>query len=730
MRGDGEAKRYGATAEEWCHWDLLLGLGEHLLPVVSNPNAVISAQSKMKGLGKTPSRYNAQREVAGFSEWTKVKATPNQLKAWSQEPDYGICLQARAVRGLDIDVDDKRLSSEIACAFEQELGLDMPERYRTSGYKKLLAFVMRGDLTKRSFKVEGGLVELLAEGQQFIVAGQHPSGARYEWAGGLPDEIPEVTAEQLEEAWAVLVDRFAIEAPRESSLRQVKSGADLDVEDDVAEYLIEHWETFGVDRGKLYVTCPWKDGHSSDSGETESAWLLAGGKGYELGHYLCLHASCTGRKDEDFLDAVGYRAAQFECLPALVEDDEAPWDGESPRLPLPGFKRDKSGAIEPLLGNVSLALGEAHVTGMDVRYDQFRGELVWSTAGGADWQRFEDHHYFELRLRLERIGFKPMGKEVVRDAVWHRARVASIDTAMVWLDGLVWDGVPRIDRFFPTYFNTEDSAYARAVSLYAWTALAGRVLSPGCQVDMVPVLIGDQGQRKSSAFAAMVPGDDQFAEFDLSERDANQSRKMRGTLVGELAELRGLNSRDEESIKSWITQRQERWTPKYQEIETRFARRLVFFGSGNKPEILSDESGNRRWLPLISGDADAAGVARDRDQLWAEAALRWASQGVAWADAERLAKNEHDAFRIVDGTWEAAVERWLGEQDITGDENRGRVDLTTSSVLVEALGFDARTIKRADEMRASKIMQVLGFERIFPKVQGKTMRIWRPRGTT
>ena len=57
---------YGATPQEWAHFDVVLGLTEDLLPVVSNPNAVISPQSKMKGLGKTPSRYNRQREVAGI----------------------------------------------------------------------------------------------------------------------------------------------------------------------------------------------------------------------------------------------------------------------------------------------------------------------------------------------------------------------------------------------------------------------------------------------------------------------------------------------------------------------------------------------------------------------------------------------------------------------------------------------------------------------------------------
>ena len=55
--------RWGATPDDWAHLYLSCGLMADLLPVVSNPNATISPLSKMKGLGKTPSRYNQAGEA-------------------------------------------------------------------------------------------------------------------------------------------------------------------------------------------------------------------------------------------------------------------------------------------------------------------------------------------------------------------------------------------------------------------------------------------------------------------------------------------------------------------------------------------------------------------------------------------------------------------------------------------------------------------------------------------
>lgn len=729
---------WGATPEDWAAFDLLLGLTEDLLPVVSNPGAVISPQSRLKGLGKTPSRYDGARQVSGIAKWTQQRSTARQVEAWSKEPDYGICIQTRSIRALDIDVPDVRLAGAIALAFERALDCaeELPLRVRGGSGKRLLALRLEGDLPKRSFKVDGGLVEFLATGQQFVACGTHPSGTRYEWVGGLPDDFPAVSLEQFERAWAAIVAEFAIEAPRESQSRGAL-GEDIEVEDPVAEWLVTGWETYGAQGGKLFVACPWKNGHSGDSGETEAAWLLAGTRGFAQGHFECLHASCAGRADDEFLDAVGYRAAAFEVLPdpvALYQAElfKAGGDarlvkGEAPRLPLPGFERDKSGKIEPTIGNVVTAAAHSEACGFDLRFDTFRAELMISEPGAEAWRPYRDADGVRLRIALGAIGFKPVGKEMMRDAVVTVADERQFDTAQLWLEDVVpaWDGVERIERSLSTYFLADDTPYTRAAGLYAWTAMAGRVLDPGCQADMALVMVSPQGYRKSSGVAAIPPSRDFFGVVNLEVRDDDLSRKMRGKLVIELAELRGLKSRDSESIKAWVTQREEEWTPKYMEYGVKFPRRCILWGTTNDTAFLGDPTGERRWLPMkVAGQARIDWIERDRNQLWAEARERWRAEGVLWSEAEALAKAEHGKFKDHD-EWEPVVGHWLA----TGTDVGGALPLAKGfvrggEVLVSALGFEARNIKKADEMRIAKVLTALGFERGDFWYEGKNNKGW------
>lgn len=88
-----DSKPWGATPDEWFHFDLVLGRTAHLLPVVCNPGATISPDSKLKALGKTPSRYNRDRQVTGIAQWTGYVVTEHDFARWSNEPDYGICVR-------------------------------------------------------------------------------------------------------------------------------------------------------------------------------------------------------------------------------------------------------------------------------------------------------------------------------------------------------------------------------------------------------------------------------------------------------------------------------------------------------------------------------------------------------------------------------------------------------------------------------------------------------------
>jgi hypothetical protein len=355
--------RFGATPEEWAHFSDTLGLTADLLPVVSRPDAPISPDSKMKGLGKTPSIYNQRRQVAGIPNWTQHKATAASVKRWATEGDYGICMQTRLVRALDIDVSEPGEAEAIADVIE-EFGL--PCRKRSNSPKRLFVFALPGDMPKRSFRCAGGLVEALMTGQQFICSGTHPTGARYEWADGLPERIPELTLEQFERLWGALVDGFATAAPVGGALRKRDEMIE-GLDDPVARWLIDKGLVLGEGRdGALYLTCPWIDEHSSDSGLTETAWFPSGSNGYATGAFKCLHAHCDGRTADDFVKAIGYVEAGFD----VVEVEEPGGDGAPVAVDAPkGFVRDKNGRIEATLHNLTVALSAQGWTGTDIAFD-------------------------------------------------------------------------------------------------------------------------------------------------------------------------------------------------------------------------------------------------------------------------------------------------------------------------------------------------------------------------
>lgn len=211
---------FGAAQEEWTHFSDVLGLTEDLLPVVSNPNLPTSPHSKIgPNRGKVPSEARASG-VGGMDGWTGHRATADDVARWARNADLGICIQTRDLRAIDIDIADPVVSAGVVEGIEMILG-PLPKRMRANSGKCLLIFRLPGSLLKRDFHTVGGKIEFLANGQQFVAVGTHPSGARYEWEGGLPraDAVPTLTLDELEMVWSALHGAYA--APDEKPLRPV-----------------------------------------------------------------------------------------------------------------------------------------------------------------------------------------------------------------------------------------------------------------------------------------------------------------------------------------------------------------------------------------------------------------------------------------------------------------------------------------------------------------------------
>ena len=296
------------------------------------------------------------------------------------------------------------------------------------------------------------------------------------------------------------------------------------------------------------------------------------------------------------------------------------------------------------LGDVIAAMSCPDIAGVRLAYDTFTGPSI-SDVENNTWREFTDADAIELRVRLESKCFKTVSGQMARDALTGLMGRNQIDTAQLWAEGLPpWDGVSRVDDFMTKHFGAEDNAYARSVSRYMWSAMAGRLLEPGAKCDMVVILVGAQGGGKSTGVMSMCPNPEAFAELSFHKADDDTKRLLRGRLIVEIAELAGMGKRDAETLKQFLSARFDMWRPNYHEGMARYERRCIFIGTSNRDDFLKDPTGHRRFLPIKVGKADIEAIQRDRDQLWAEGITLFNKYGVLFARAEELAKDEHEEF--------------------------------------------------------------------------------------
>ncbi|MFN9813957.1 MAG: VapE domain-containing protein [Deltaproteobacteria bacterium] len=429
---------------------------------------------------------------------------------------------------------------------------------------------------------------------------------------------------------------------------------------------------------------------------------------------------------DDLLAASGEQAVR-----AAIEAAEPIEPESTEKEPLAWNERlvlTKHGTIQATTGNASIIL-DAHPTLAGLfAYNERANAVVYSRTtpwGGMAGPMPETDLVrlaaFVGELEDVRASFST---PALAEAVAYVARRSSFDPVRVYLDGLSWDGRPRLDRWLLDYagavvgeYEPEGSRrYIEAVGARWLISAVARVYKPGTKCDHVLVLEGEQGKMKSSLLAALVPHADWFTDHLPDLRDKDAKLALHGPLVVEWAELSSLKKSDVETVKAFITTTHDRLRPPYGRQTANFPRRCVFAGTVNPDGAgyLNDPTGARRFWPVAVGTCDPDGFAKVRDQVWAEAVERFRLGERWWPEAGdpisvRLSV-EHERGRTVD-QWEPSLEELL----------RGVRTIEMREVLERLLGEErARLATRNDQMRVARVMKQLGFER---RRLGKE-RIW------
>jgi len=417
----------------------------------------------------------------------------------------------------------------------------------------------------------------------------------------------------------------------------------------------------------------------------------------------------TDKEVRDFL----IREGVIKALPLQPRPPETAWLGRCQVAP--------NGKAIPNLNNTLIGLRA--IMAEHFAYDAMQRTpmLVKPLEGKAGFRPrpVTDVDVTWCQERLQQLGLERIGYETVQQAVQKVAHECWFHPVRNYLDNLRWDGQPRLAGFFPVYFGAEACPYAETIGTMFVVSMVARTFEPGCKADHMPVLEGPQGTLKSSA--CRVLGGEWFSD-NLPDVTAGKdvSQHLRGKWLIEVSEMHAMNRAEAALLKAFITRQVERYRPSYGRLEVQEPRQCVFFGTTNKEAYLRDESGGRRFWPIKAGTINVDALARDRDQLFAEAVYLY-RKGMQWwpdRDFERQHIAPEQSARYEADAWEENIAEYL--------KTRSRV--TVGQIAREALAIETPRMGTADQRRISAALDRLGWKR--EREDGKTdwqgKRWWVP----
>jgi len=245
-----------------------------------------------------------------------------------------------------------------------------------------------------------------------------------------------------------------------------------------------------------------------------------------------------------------------------------------------------------------------------------------------------------------------------------------------------------------------------------------------CLNQVCPVLTGEQGAFKTTWINNLCPKE--LHQYLFSSQ-INPMLKETIRLLSEMFiiniddQLDKLNRKDSDFVKNFITMPTVQTQRPYAHYIEEEPHRASCIGSVNGRAILSDTTGNRRFLPfeVVTIDLDRA-LAMDINKVWAEAlSLYWAKYRYWFTAEERAILEKHnEQFRNVT-VEEDMVDRHLELPTEANKHNH------TQMLSTELLGY---LQKSADEMglrlqlsvlQLNKVLQGRGFRKVQKTHNGK-----------
>lgn len=398
---------------------------------------------------------------------------------------------------------------------------------------------------------------------------------------------------------------------------------------------------------------------------------------------------------------------------------------------------DSKGGWRSCSHNVNLILdGDKSVSG-HLRWNELSKTI--EVTGGLFVGRSTDVLAAEVKCWLQATWGIFVTTREVGESLLLVARRNAYDPVRKYLESVTWDGVERLDGWLTDYCRVKEKNeggedIGRWVKLFAsrWLiAAVARALEPGCQADNVLVLEGAQGIAKTTVFRVL--GEPWFTDEKVVLGDKDGKMIFARSWIVELGELAALKKGDVETHKQVLSQKIDTFRPPYGAAVQDFPRRCVFGGTINPADdgrYLTDVTGNRRyWIVSCEGAIDVSTLRLVRDQLWAEAVVRYRRYKEGdfscrwWLEADEYVEMEQkvlDQRQHRSEVMESIIRTWW--KTLVRKQ-----PFTITECMIGAMQMDRERASHADACRVGRALKRCGFDRRQRMRDGVVEYLYEPR---
>lgn len=352
---------------------------------------------------------------------------------------------------------------------------------------------------------------------------------------------------------------------------------------------------------------------------------------------------------------------------------------------------------------------------------------------GDNWTDTHDadiRHLIECKSQLQGYGIKISDRDL-KAAVDKCANMNPFHPIKDLIESVEWDGKPRCETLFIDYLGAEDNDYHRQSALMTFVGAIARIYEPGCKFDFVPILEGTQGKGKSTFIKIL--GLEWMRELQGDIGDSKEMvEAMQGAWILEIGELSSMHRAEVNDLKSFVSRQVDKVRLSYEKRARDFLRQCIFIGSTNDREYLRDQTGGRRFWPIVCeliGMIDNPRLKRNVLQMWAEALqiylrmreetghgelpLYLKDEAAETAEIIQESRRLESSEEVMAGEIRAWLDESIGAEFDDLDPNEPKVyrNETCIAQIWKEMMEKSGSPSHMDSMRIGKALQLINWER-------------------